>query len=70
MEERQGMEEPARAAVLRLALTSLAIAHILGDIDVLLAHPEGKASHQRPRLGAAEMASKWPVMALAEHLSP
>ena len=62
------MEEPAWAAVLRLgALARLARAHVLGDVDVL-AHPEGEAPHQRPRLGAPKMPSERAVMAVAEHL--
>ena len=64
------MEEPAWAAVLRFgALARLARAHVFGDVDVL-ANPEGEAPYQRPRLGAPEVSTKWPVMALAKHLCP
>ena len=50
--QRQGMEEPARAAVRRLdALVRLLRAHVLSELAIL-AHPEGKAPHQRPRLTA------------------
>ncbi len=64
------MDESARAAMLRLgALARLARAHILGNVDGLrLAHPEGEPQHQRHRLGAAEVAPKWPVVAFAQHL--
>ena len=62
------MDEPAGAAMLRLsALARLARAYVLGDVDVL-AHPEGKASYQRARLGAPEVTAKRAVVALAEHL--
>ena len=62
------MEEPARAAVLRLgALARLARAHVLGDVDVL-AHPEGEAAYQRPCLGASEVAAERAVVALAKYL--
>ena len=44
--QRQGMEKPARTAVLRLGtLARLARAHVPGDVAVP-ARPEGKASHQ------------------------
>ena len=65
------MLEPARAAVLRLgALAGLARAHVHGDVDVL-AHPEGEAPHQRPRLGSPEVPSgpSWHSRSTcAEHL--
>ena len=62
------MNEPARAAMLRLgALASLARAHVLCDVDVL-ADPEGEAPYQRPRLGAPEVSSERAVVTLAEHL--
>ena len=48
------MEDPSRAA----AGTS-------GTSAAILAHPEGKAPHQQPRLGAPKMRA---VMAVAEHL--
>ena len=67
----EGMLEPARAAVLRLgALAGLARAHVHGDVDVL-AHPEGEAPHQRPRLGSPEVPSgpSWHSRSTcAEHL--
>ena len=57
------MDKSARAAVLRLgALARLARAYVLGDVDVL-AHPEGEAAYQRPRLGASEVPPERPVMA-------
>ena len=42
-------------------------AHVLGDLDVL-AHPEGEARHQGPRLGSPEVPIERAVVALAEHL--
>jgi hypothetical protein len=46
--ERQGMEEAARTAMLRLGpLARLAGAHVLGNVAVLT-HPEGEAA----KLGA------------------
>ena len=64
------MEEPARAAVLCLgALARLARVHILSDV-IILAHAEGQAQHQRPRLGAPKMPPERAVMAVAEHLCP
>ena len=51
------------------ALTRLARADVLGDVDVLAA-PEGQAAHQRPRLGAPKVSPKRTVMTLAEHLGP
>ena len=44
-------------------------AHVLGDIDVL-APKEGKAPHQRPRLGSPEVSPGRAVWALAQHLRP
>ena len=68
--QRQRMEEPARAAVLCLgALARLARVHILSDV-IILAHAEGQAQHQRPRLGAPKMPPERAVMAVAEHLCP
>ena len=61
------MEEPARAAVLHLgalARHGLARAH---DVE-MLAHTEGKAPHQRPRLGAPKMPAERAVVVVAEHL--
>ncbi len=47
--QRQGLEQPTRAAVLCLgALARLARAHMVCDIDVLT-YPKSKAAHQRPR---------------------
>ena len=65
---RQGMEEPAQAAVLRHGvLARLARSHVLSDVDVL-AHPEGEAPHQRTRLGSPEVPPERAVVALAEDL--
>jgi hypothetical protein len=62
------VEKAARAAVDRLgAPASLARTHVHGDVDVL-AHPEGEATHQRPRLSAAEVSPGRAIVALAEHL--
>ena len=64
--QRQGVQQSARAAVLSLgALARLARPHVLGDVDVL-AHPEGDATHQRPRLGPSEASPERAVVALAE----
>ncbi len=66
--QRQGVEEPSRAAVFRLgALARLAQAHVFGDINVL-PHPKGEAAHQLPRLGPPEVSPERPVVALLEHL--
>ena len=57
-------EEPARPAVVRLgALARLAGAYVFRDVDVL-AHPEGAAANQRPRLCSSEVAPKRSVVAL------
>ena len=62
------MEEAARAAVLRLsALARLARADVLGDVDVL-AHPEGEALRQRPRLGSPEIFLQRAIVAVAKYL--
>ena len=64
------MKEAARAAVLRLgSLARLACAHVLGHVAIL-PHPEGEATHQRPRLGPPEVPAKRPIVALAENLRP
>jgi hypothetical protein len=64
----QGMEEANRSAVLRLGLLArLARAHVLRHVDIL-AHTQGQASHQRPRLGPAKVSAKLPIVALAKHL--
>ncbi len=66
--ERQGMDQPARAAVLSLhPLARLARADILDHI-VILPHPEGEAAYQRPSLGPTEVSSKRPVVTLAQNL--
>ena len=58
--QRQGMEEPARAAMLSFgALTRLARAQVLSDVAIL-AHPEGKEPDQRPRLGTPKMPPSGP----------
>ena len=62
------MEEPEQAAVRRFgALARLAQVHVLSNVDAL-AHPEGKAQHQRPHLSAPKVPPERAVMALAEHL--
>jgi hypothetical protein len=66
--KRQGMEEATRSAMLRLGpLARLARAHVLRHVDIL-DHPEGQASHQRPRLGPTEVSAERPIVALAKHL--
>ncbi len=66
--QRQGVEEPARAAVLGFgALARLARSHVLGDIDVL-AHPKGEAKNQRPGPGSPQVPPERAVVTLAEHL--
>ena len=58
--QRQGMEEPARAAMLSFgALARLARAQVLSDVAIL-AHPEGKEPDQRPRLGTPKMPPSGP----------
>ena len=37
------------------------------DVDVL-AYPEGEAANQGPRLRSSEVAPKWSVVAVVEHL--
>ena len=37
------------------------------DVDVL-AHPEGEAANQRPHLRSSQVAPKWSVVAVVEHL--
>jgi hypothetical protein len=62
------MEEATLSAVLRLGLLArLARAHVLRHVDIL-AHTQGQASHQRPRLGPAKVSAKLPIVALAKHL--
>ena len=56
--QRERVEEPARPAVVRLgALARLTGAYMFRDVDVL-AHPEGEAANQRPRLRSSEVAPK------------
>jgi hypothetical protein len=66
--QRQGVEEPTRAAVLGFgALARLARSHVLGHVDVLT-DPKGEATHRRPHLGAPEVSPERAVVALAENL--
>ena len=37
------------------------------DVDFLV-YPEGEAANQRPRLRSSEVAPKWSVVAVVEHL--
>ncbi len=60
----QGMEEATRSAVLCLGpLARLARAHVLRHVDIL-----AQASHQRPRIGLAEVSAERPIVTLAKHL--
>jgi len=62
------VKKTARTAVVSLhALAGLAGADIFGYVEVL-AHPEGKAAHQRPRLGPPKVAAQWAIVALMKNL--
>ena len=62
------MNKPPRPTVVGLrALTRLARADILGDVDIL-ACPEGKTPYQRPRLGPPEVPSEGAVVAFTKDL--